>query len=156
MDRNIPIDNIPIYFPGDTIRLRLRLEHEGRLANVWAAFERETEEEVRSLRDVVWTLSMLNPDSLRLLDRTGTQLVSEVLLEGSVLDGKPLPGTYSLIAVNGTPFGESDRSEKTVVAFDRPTDVRFKVAVPPVGERPRVTNWLLDWEPRSSGRGSEV
>lgn len=149
MDRNTPI-----YFPGDTIRLKLRLEHEGTLAEVWAAFERDTEKDVRSLRDVVWTLRMRAPDSLRLLDRAGTRMVSEVLLESSVLDGKPVPGTYRLTEVNGVPVGQGDRRQETVVSFDGPTDVRFHVAVPPIDERPRVTHWQLDWASRHNEEGS--
>ena len=144
--------NIPTYFPGDTIKLKLRFHHEANLADVWANFEKE--EEVPALRHFRFTARLRHRGDLRQLDRTGAQKVSEAVLRASVSKGNPLPGIYELSEVHGLPSGE-ERAASTVLDFEVPNKVRFRVADAPTNESPKVTNWELGWdaqpgEPRAS------
>ncbi len=136
--------SIPTYYPGDTIRLRLRLEHEVNLIDVWASFEKEVG--AAPLRQIVFPFKLRNADNLRLLDRAGPQMISEVVLEALVVKGQTLPGTYKLFDVHGLPFGEGARRQNSALSFDVPNGVRFNVADLPTGERPKVTHWQFGWE----------
>lgn len=135
--------DIPTYFPGDTIKLRLKFHHEVHLVDVWANFEKQ--EEVSTLAHFRFTARLRSPGDLRQLDRVGAQMISEAVLEAAVGKGDPLPGVYELFEVHGLPFGE-DRAERSVLDFDVPEDVRFRIAAPHVDGPPRVTHWELGWE----------
>ncbi|MDP9381867.1 MAG: hypothetical protein M3Q29_17310 [Chloroflexota bacterium] len=138
MDRNIPT-----YYPGDVIVLRLRFHHEADLVDVWANFERQ--EEVTSLAHFQFTATLRSRNELRLLDRLGTQLTSEAALRASVSKGRPWPGVYELSEVHGLPFGE-DRGASSILEFEVPKDLRFRVAATPPDQAPKVTHWELSWE----------
>jgi hypothetical protein len=135
--------DIPTYYPGDLIKLRLRLQHEVNLVAVWANFEKQ--EEVTALTRFQFTAKLRHQDDLRQVDRAGAQMISEAVLQASVSKGSPLPGEYVLSAVRGLPVGEAP-PEKGAIAFEAPRGVRFRIAAAPIDERPRVTHWELGWE----------
>ncbi len=138
MDRTVPS-----YFPGDTIKLKIKFHHQVYLADVWANFEKQ--EEVTALAHFQFTARLRSPDNLRLLDQAGTQMISEAVLEAAVVKDTPLPGTYELFEVRGLPLGE-ERAERSVLTFEVPKDIRFNVVAPPIDQPPRVLNWELGWE----------
>jgi hypothetical protein len=138
MDRNIPT-----YYPGDVIMLRLRFHHEADLVDVWANFEKL--EEVTSLAHFQFTATLRDRNELRLLDRLGTQLTSEAVLKAPVSKERPLPGVYELSEVHGLPFGEA-RDVSSILVFEVPMDLRLRVAATPTDQAPRVTHWELSWE----------
>jgi hypothetical protein len=135
--------DIPTYFPGDTIKLRLKFQHEVHLTDMWANFEKQ--EEVSTLAHFRFTARLRSPSNLRQLDRVGAQMISESVLEALVGEGNPLPGVYELSEVHGLPSGE-DRAEGNVLDFDVPEDVRFRISAPHIDGPPRVTHWELGWE----------
>lgn len=137
---------IPTYYPGDTIKLRLRFHHEVNLADVWANFEKE--EEVTTLKHFQFTVKLLARHNLRLLDRPGEQMTSEAVLEAAVAKERPLPGIYELSEVHGLPSDE-ERQGSNILDFEIPQGVRLRVAAPPADESPKVTQWELGWETRT-------
>ncbi len=145
--------NIPTYFPGDTIKLRLKFQHEANLVDVWANFEKQ--EEVTTLMHFRFTARLRDRNNLRLLDRAGAHMISEAVLEASVSKESPLPGDYELSEVRGLPSGE-ERLESSVLDFEVPKDVCFRIAAPSTDGPPKVTHWELGWEaqPREPGASS--
>lgn len=143
--------NIPTYFPGDTFKLRLRFHHEMNLDDVWANFEKE--EEVTTLAHFRFTARVSERDDLRLLDRAGAQMISEVVLKAAVSKGNPLPGVYELSEIHGLPSGE-DRHVNSVLDFEIPKGLRFRIAAPPIDEPLKVTHWELGWEAQSREPGA--
>jgi hypothetical protein len=139
---------IPTYFPGDVMKLRLRFHHDANLVDVWANFEKE--EEVATLAHFRFTATLQNHGDLRLLDRAGAQMLSEVVLQASISKETPLPGIYRLSEVRGLPSGE-DRSESSSVVFEVPEDVRFRIAAVATSTPPNVTHWELGWERQGEG-----
>jgi hypothetical protein len=137
---------IPTYFPGDVMKLRLRFHHAANLVDVWANFEKEVE--VATLAYFRFTATLRNHGDLRLLDRAGAQMLSEVVLQASISKETPLPGVYRLSEIRGLPSGE-DRSESSVVVFEVPENVRFRIAAVTTITPPKVTHWELGWEPQS-------
>ena len=135
--------DIPTYFPGDKIKLRLKFHHEVHLLDMWANFEKQ--EEVTTLASFRFTAKLRSPEDLRQLDRTGARMISEAVLEAVVGKGDPLPGFYELSEVRGLPSGE-DRAERNVLTFEVPDDVRFRISAPHIDGPPRVTHWELSWE----------
>jgi hypothetical protein len=144
--------NIPTYYVGDTMQIRLKFEHEVNLTDVWANFERE--EGVPAVRRSYFTARLRHPGNLRQIDRTGDLIISEVLLEAAVLESHPLPGVYELSGVHGAPSGEGPR-ESSVLEFDVPKNVRFRVASSPTDSRPKVTHWELGWEAQPCDAGAD-
>ncbi len=150
MDRNIPT-----YYPGDVIMLRIRFHHQADVVDVWANFERQ--EAVTTLRQFHFTAALRDRNDLRLLDRAGAQLTSEAVLKALVSKGEPLPGVYELSELHGLPFGE-DRDASGILNFEVPKDVRLRIAATPAYQAPKVTHWELSWEsqprdpnPKASG-----
>jgi len=88
-------DDLPTYLWGDTIRLRLMVEHEVNLTDVWAIFRKEGE---------TFEFWLKLPDSYnqRLMEWHGGRRISEVTLEAKVDRSHQLPGDYVLMAVRGT------------------------------------------------------
>jgi ribosomal protein S18 acetylase RimI-like enzyme len=115
--------NIPTYYPGDVIMLRIRFQHQADLVDVWANFVRQ--EAVTSLRQFHFKAALRDRKELRLLDRAGPQLTSEAVLKALVSKGDPLPGVYELSELHGLPFGE-DREASGILDFEVPMDVRLR------------------------------
>ena len=116
-------DDIPAYWRGDRITLRLEVEHEVNLARVHAIFRRKGDTYEVWLR--------LVEGGLILTEWRGASRISEAFLEGEVrLD--TLPGDYELVAVRGTAVGAQSAPG---LEFDLPQGVRFRIAAP---ERYRV------------------
>lgn len=134
---------ITTYYPGDVIMLRLRFQHEVDLVDVWASFVRA--EEVTSITDAGFTAKLRDRSELRLVDRLGAQLTSEVVLRATVFKDWPLPGEYELSEVHGLPFG-AERDVSSILDFQVPQDVRFRIAAPPADHAPKITHWELSWE----------
>jgi hypothetical protein len=145
--------DIPTYFPGDTFIFRLRFHHDVYLADIWANFEKE--EEVSTLAHYRFTARLRSPGDLRHLDRVGAHMNSEAVLEAAVAKDDPLPGVYVLSEVHGLPSGE-ERTARSVLDFDVPQDVRFRIAAPHVSGPPRVTHWDLGWETQPEVSSTET
>ena len=129
-------DDIPTYLWGDTIRLRMEVEHEENLVAVWAIFRKEGE-------TFEFTLRLRTSFNLRLMEWHGKRRISEACLEGEVrLD--TLPGDYELVAVRGTSVGAQSAQG---LEFDIPEGVRLRVAEPPPASRPRVA--FYEFQPPS-------
>ena len=109
--------NIPTYYPGDVIMLRIRFHHEADIVDVWANFVRE--EQVTSLRKFQFTAALRDRNELRLLDRVGAKLTSEAVLKALVSKKEPLPGVYELSELHGLPFGEEAGIEGETEVVER-------------------------------------
>jgi hypothetical protein len=140
----MPDDALPTYLWGDTISLRMEIEHEANMSHVWAIFRKEgdTFEFQLHLSD--------RYDSLRLTEWQGARRLSQVTLESEVERANQLPGDYVLVAVRGTPRYRVESSGEGVtdyLEFDFPEDVRLRIAQPPPASRPRVA--FFEFEPPS-------
>jgi hypothetical protein len=113
---------------GDTITLRLEVEHEINLADVHAIFRRQGD------TFEVWL--RLREYGLTLMEWQGERRISEVILEAEV-DSNKLPGDYELIAVRGQGVGIRANSTPGL-EFDFPEGVRFRIASPDRFPVPRV------------------
>jgi hypothetical protein len=89
-------NDIPTYLWGDTIRLRMEVEHEENLVAVWAIFRKEGE-------TFEFWLRLRTSYNLRLMEWHGERRISEVILESTVDRSNQLPGTYDLMAVRAIP-----------------------------------------------------
>jgi hypothetical protein len=111
-------DDIPTYWRGDTITLRLEIQHEINLADVHAIFRRQGDTYELWLR--------LREYGQSLMEWRGDSRISEALLEVEVRSDT-LPGDYDLIAVRGKAVGAQSASG---LEFDLPQGVRFRIASP--------------------------
>ena len=116
-------DDIPTYWRGDRITLRLEIEHEVNLAGVHAIFRRQGDTYEVWLR--------LVEGGLILAEWRGDRRISEAFLEFKVRSDT-LPGDYELIAVRSEAVGAQSTPG---LEFDIPQGVRFRIAAP---ERYRV------------------
>jgi hypothetical protein len=128
----------PVYLPGDTISLRLRISHSVNLGGVWAVFRRLPELGV-VLADPYITL----PGKHYALSRAGAVRASEVYFEVEISRDQHLPGDYELEAVRAYPYGLEGR-EDLIMEFEVRGEVRFRIAEEPVMSSPRVTGWKFD------------
>lgn len=135
--------SMPIYLPGDTIRLKLKVEHEANLVGLWAEFEKK--EDVPVLKHHMFAVRLRDRNDLRQLDRNGAHMISEAILKAPVSKDDPLPGIYELYEVHGLPVGE-ERNAGNVLNFEVPYDIRFRVVAPTGDWTPKVTQWDLGWE----------
>ena len=136
-------DDIPTYLWGDTIRLRMEVEHEENLVAVWAIFRKEGE-------TFEFWLRLRTSYNLRLMEWHGERRISEVILESTVDRSNQLPGTYDLMAVRATPRPPLEGSRRPAggyLEFDFPEGVRLRVAEPPFASRPRVA--FYEFQPPS-------
>ena len=130
----MPDDALPTYLWGDTIRLRMEVEHEENFDTVWAVFHKEGS-------TFEFTLRLREPYDLRLKEWHGERRISEVILESLVDRANQIPGTYDLVAVQATPRPPTEGSTgpaRDRLQFDIPEGVRLRVAEPPPASRPRV------------------
>jgi hypothetical protein len=132
------LEEKPVYLPGDTIRLRLRVAHEVNLGSVSAVFRRLPERR-RAPGDPYITL----PGKHYLLSRAGAVRASEVCFEIEVRRDCHLPGEYELEAVRAYPY-ELDGREDLIVEFELRDEIRFRIAEEFGGSSPRVTGWKLE------------
>ena len=128
---------MPAYIPGDTIRLRLDIEHQANLTEVWAVLRRQAEpgETDHPLR-LSLTGALVEEPHPRVweqLRRHGT-----LLFEAEVSRRHFLPGEYELEAVQGLSV------EGQHVEFDVGTDVRFRIAQEPTAPSAKVTGWEFE------------
>jgi hypothetical protein len=128
----------PVYLPGDTISLRLRVSHEVNLGSVWVVFRRLPELGVAP-GDPYITL----PGKHYTLSRAGAVRASEVYFETEVSRDRHLPGDYELEDVRAYPC-DLDGREDLVMEFEVRGEVRFRIAEEPVMSSPRVTGWKFD------------
>ena len=124
----------PVYLPGDSISLRLRVSHEVNLGNVWAVFRRLPERKRKVLADPYITL----PGKHYALSRAGAVRASEVFFETEVSREHHLPGDYELEAVRAYPY-ELDGREDLIMEFEVRGEVRFRIAEELITSSPRVT-----------------
>lgn len=123
-------DDIPTYWCGDTIGLRLEIQHEINFSDVRAVFRRRGD-------TFELSLELRGPNHLRLMQWRREERISEALLEAEVNDELP-PGDYELVAVRGR--GVAARaSGPTEMEFDFPTGVCFRIAAPSRVQAPTVT-----------------
>ena len=123
-------DDTPTYWYGDTIGLRLEIQHEINLSDVRAVFRRR--------RDTFeLSLDLRGPNHLRLMQWRKEERISEALLEAEVNDELP-PGDYDLVAVTGRGVAAGG-SGPTEMEFDFPAGVCFRIATPSRVQAPTVT-----------------
>ncbi len=128
----------PVYLPGDTIRLRLRVSHEVNLGSVWADFRRLPER-----GEEPGDPHITFPGKHYALSRAGAVRASEVYFEIEVSRDRHLPGDYELVAVRAYPY-ELDGRDDLIMEFEVRGEVRFRIAEEPAMSSPRVTGWKLD------------
>jgi hypothetical protein len=128
----------PVYLPGDTIRLRLRVSHEVNLGSVWAVFRRLPER-----GEVAGDPHITFPGKHYTLSRAGAVRASEVYFEIEVSRDRHLPGYYELEAVRAYPY-ELDGRDDLSMEFEVSGEVCFRIAEEPTISSPRVTGWKLD------------
>jgi hypothetical protein len=122
-------DDTPTYWCGDTIGLRLEIQHEINFSDVRAVFRRRGD-------TFELSLELQGPNHLRLMQWRREERISEALLEAEVNDELP-PGDYELVAVRGR--GVAARaSGPTETEFDFPTGVCFRIAAPSRVQAPTV------------------
>ena len=158
---------LPVYVPGDTIRLRLRITHEVNLGSVWAVFRRvvavvvgvgvgpKTQEEEVEVEEVggggadadaeedPYNNNITLAGKHYALSRAGAMRASEVCFEMEVSREEHLPGEYELEAVRAYPY-DLDGREDQILEFEFKGEIRFRI----VGENgvssPTVTGWKFD------------
>ncbi len=132
------IEEQPVYLPGDTIRLRLRISHSVNLGSVWAVFRRLPE---RGEEPGVPYITL--PGKHYRLSRAGPHRASEVYFEIEVSRGRHLPGDYELEAVCAYPY-ELDGREDLVIEFEVRGEISFRIAEELGLSSPTVTGWRLE------------
>jgi hypothetical protein len=134
-------EEYPVYLPGDTIYLRLRVSHEVNLGGVWALLRRLPRREM-----VIAERSSYYPEvggkHYRLSGAGGVR-VSELCFEIGVSRERHLPGEYELEAVRAYPY-ELDGREDMILEFEIRDRVRFRIADELGSSPPRVTGWKLE------------
>ena len=130
----MPDDALPTYLWGDTIRLRMEIEHEANLAHVWAVFRKEED-------TFEFELNLPGSHALHLMEWQGARRISQATLEANVERAYQLPGDYVLMAVRGIPRYRAESrggASGDYLEFHFPEGVRLRVAQPPPASRPRV------------------
>lgn len=137
-------DEMPVYLVGDTIRLRMELEHDFHLGAVGAFFYRRPEEEsgVRLRFD-------LQALEIREIGRTGTTIKSLVTFEEVISDSKNLPGIYDLGELMAKPLGEDRKSLLLDDRESREEGLSFRVAREPDEKSSEVKGLELERPERS-------
>jgi hypothetical protein len=128
----------PVYLPGDTLRLRLRISHSVNLGSVWAVFRRLPER-----AEVPGVPYITLPGKHYRLSRAGSIRASEVYFETEVSRDRHLPGYYELEAVRAYPY-ELDGRDDLSMEFEVRGEICFRIAEEPVMSSPRVTGWKLE------------
>ncbi len=128
----------PVYLPGDTIRLRLRISHSVNLGSVWAVFRRLPE---RAEAPGVAYITL--PGKHYRLSRAGALRASEVYFEIEVSRDRHLPGDYELEVVRAYPY-ELDGRDDLSMEFEVRGEICFQIAEEPVISSLRVTGWKFD------------
>jgi hypothetical protein len=129
---------LPVYLPGDTLCLRLRISHRVNLGGIWAVFRRLPERgEVSG--DPYVTL----PGKHYRLSRAGQIRTSEVYFEVEVSRDRHLPGDYELEALRAYPY-ELDGRDDLRIEFEVRDEICFRIAEEPGVASPRVTGWKFD------------
>jgi hypothetical protein len=129
----------PVYLPGDTISLRLRISHSVNLGSVWAVFRRRLPELGVAPGDTYITL----PGKHYTLSRAGAVRASEVYFETEVSREQHLPGDYELEAVRAYPY-ELDGRDDLSMEFELGREICFQIAEELGTPSPRVTGWKFD------------
>ena len=132
------IEEQPVYVPGDTICLRLRISHSVNLGGVWAVFRRLPERGEEQRYPYI-TLQ----DEHYLLSRAGSIRASEVYFEAEVSRKRHLPGDYELEAVRAYPYGLDGRDDLNI-EFEVGDEICFQIAEELGAPSPRVTGWKFD------------
>jgi hypothetical protein len=135
-------EDLPTYLIGDTIRLRLEIEHEVNLKDVWANFrQRGAAEEPQ-----VFGISL---KEITMIAWHGEGRYSEAILEKQVKRADPPSGEYELVDVRGLPYGTPDThcQESKVLVLNAPTDVGLRIAETPAITTPEVTKMELGIRP---------
>ena len=128
----------PVYLPGDTIYLRIRVSHEVNLGSVWAVFRRLSEGGVAPGGSYIALLGKHYR-----LSQAGPIRASEVYFEGEVSREWHLPGEYELEAVRAYPY-KLDGRDELGMEFEMRGEVRFRIAEEPAMSSPKVTGWKFD------------
>jgi hypothetical protein len=136
----VPDDALPTYLWGDTIKLRMEIEHEANMTDVWAIFRKEGD-------TPEFRLTLPDSYALHLVEWHGVKRISQVTLESKVDRADHLPGDYVLVAVRGTPrfpVGASRVQAGDYLEFDVPEGVRLQIAEPPPASKPRVAFYKFE------------
>jgi hypothetical protein len=128
----------PVYLPGDTICLRLRISHSVNLGSVWAVFRRLPE---RGEEPGVPYITL--PGKHYRLSRAGSVRATEVYFEIEVSRDRHLPGDYELEAVRAYPY-ELDGRDDLSMEFEVRGEICFRIAEELGASSPRVTGWKFD------------
>jgi hypothetical protein len=128
----------PVYLPGDSIHLRLRVTHEANLGSVWALFRRRPKRG-EALSATYITL----PGEHYSLSRAGAVRTSEVYLEMEVCRTEHLPGDYVLEALRAYPYALDGR-EELMMEIEVRDKIGFRIAEEVGAPSPRVTGWKFD------------
>jgi hypothetical protein len=128
----------PIYLPGDTISLRLRITHSVNLGSVWAVFRR-LPQRGEEPGDSYITL----PGKHYRLSQAGPLRVSEANFKIEVSRDRHLPGNYVLEAVRAYPY-ELDGWDDLIMEVEVRGEIRFRMAEESGVHCLRLTGWKFD------------
>jgi hypothetical protein len=131
-------DEQPVYLPGDTLCLRLRISHSVNLGGVWAVFRRLPER-----GEVSGGPHITLPGKHYRLSQAGPIRTSEVYFEIEVSRDRHLPGDYELEAIRAYPY-ELDGRDDLSMEFEVRGEICFRIAEEPGVASPRVTGWKFD------------
>jgi hypothetical protein len=133
------MNDLPVYLPWDTINFMVELEHNFHLGDAWAVFRRRPQEGEAG-RPFPLVLGAREIEEVR---RSGTQILSTVLFQVSVLQSNSVPGEYDLETIRALPVGEERSSETEGVDLGAPAGVALRIAAFPDEPICRVTQTSL-------------
>ena len=135
---------MPTYWRGDTIRLKLEVEHDFNIGDAWAVFLQREESEGASRFPLALELSEIEE-----VRRVDSVMTSTVLFEITVSRKNSLPGEYDLDTVRGLPVGVERQQGLQGVPFEAIRAVSLRIAEETDEPTGKVTFSKLERSPNS-------
>ena len=133
------MSTMPVYLPWDTISFEVEIEHNFHLGDAWAVFRRRSQEGEAGRP----FLLPLKARQIKELERiSGTQIVSSVFFQETVLERNSIPGEYDLETIRGLEVDASEGTEALDLGSP-PNEVSFRIAAFPASPSSRVRHTSL-------------
>lgn len=130
-------DEMPVYLVGDTIKLRMELEHDFHLGAVAALFYRGSGEGTGLVFEI-------EASEIREVGRTGTTMKSVVTFEKVIEDTDSLPGVYDLQELTAKPLGKKRKSMLLDDKESREEKLSFRIEGEPKEKSSKVGRLELE------------